>query len=137
MSTGLANGLTNRRPFHTQRIRRQREYDRSDRRRLLRCGHSASRRDDDVDLEPDEFSRDLGKAFAAPLRPTPLDRGRAALDPAKLPAIRAQMDTLRQKLGRARRIQRDRPGSAAVLVSEVLSALDILAAAREDVSGAN
>jgi hypothetical protein len=53
------------------------------------------------------------------------------------PAIRAQTDTLRQKLARARRIQRDRPGSAAVLVSEVLSALDGLAAAREDVSGAN
>lgn len=53
------------------------------------------------------------------------------------PAIRAQTDTLRQKLVRARRIQRDRPGSAAVLVSEVLSALDGLAAAREDVSGAN
>jgi hypothetical protein len=53
------------------------------------------------------------------------------------PAIRAKMDTLRQKLARARRIQRDRPGSAGVLVSEVLSALDNLAAAREDVSGAS
>jgi hypothetical protein len=53
------------------------------------------------------------------------------------PAIRAKMDTLRQKLARARRIHRDRPGSAGVLVSEVLSALDNLAAAREDVSGAS
>jgi hypothetical protein len=53
------------------------------------------------------------------------------------PAISATMDALRQKLLRARRIQRDRPGSAGVLVSEVLSVLDNLAAAREDVSGAN
>ncbi|GIH12092.1 SCO2524 family protein [Rugosimonospora africana] len=53
------------------------------------------------------------------------------------PAMRAKMDTLRQKLIRARKIQGDRPGSAGVLISEVLSALDNLAAAREDVSGAN
>ncbi|GAA5195314.1 SCO2524 family protein [Rugosimonospora acidiphila] len=53
------------------------------------------------------------------------------------PAIRSEISALRQKLERARRIQRDRPGSAGVLVSEVLSALDSLAAAREDVSGAS
>jgi hypothetical protein len=51
------------------------------------------------------------------------------------PSIRVEMESLRQKLARARRIQRDRPGSAGVLVSEVLSALDGLAAAREDVRG--
>ena len=46
---------------------------------LLRgCG---SRRDDDIDLEPDELGRDLGIALAAPLRPAILDRDGAALDP--------------------------------------------------------
>ena len=42
-----------------------------------------SRRDDDIDLEPDEFGRDLGEALAAPLRPAILDRDGAALDPAE------------------------------------------------------
>jgi hypothetical protein len=48
------------------------------------------------------------------------------------PAMRAQLETLREKLRRSRRIVRDRPGTAAALASEVLSTLDNLAAARED-----
>ncbi len=48
------------------------------------------------------------------------------------PAMRAQLQTLREKLRRSRRIVRDRPGTAVVLASEVLSVLDNLAAARED-----
>ena len=43
----------------------------------------ASRRDDDIDLEPDELGRDLGEALAASLRPAILDRDGAALDPAE------------------------------------------------------
>ena len=44
------------------------------------CG---SRRDNDIDLEPDELGRDLGEALAASLRPAILDRDGAALDPAE------------------------------------------------------
>src|SRR5262249_19023215 len=67
-----------------KRVRRQREDDRDDRRRLLGRRHPAARGDDDVDLAGDELGRDLGKALAAPLRPAPLDRDGAALDPAEL-----------------------------------------------------
>ena len=42
-----------------------------------------SRRDNDIDLEPDELGRDLGEALAASLRPAILDRDGAALDPAE------------------------------------------------------
>jgi hypothetical protein len=48
------------------------------------------------------------------------------------PSVRAQLDTLREKLRRARRLLRDQPGTAVVLASEVLGTLDNLAAARED-----
>jgi hypothetical protein len=48
------------------------------------------------------------------------------------PSMRAQLETLREKLRRARRILRDRPGTASILASEVLGTLDNLAAARED-----
>ena len=50
----------------------------------LRGDCRASRRDDDIHLEPDELSGDLGKPLAAPLRPAILDRDGAALDPAEL-----------------------------------------------------
>ena len=46
-------------------------------------GHRGSRRDDDIDLEPDELGRDLGEALDAALRPAILDRDGAALDPAE------------------------------------------------------
>jgi hypothetical protein len=42
-----------------------------------------SRRDNDIDLEPDKLGRDFGEALAATLRPAILDRDGAALDPAK------------------------------------------------------
>jgi hypothetical protein len=48
------------------------------------------------------------------------------------PSVRAQLDTLREKLRRARRLLRDQPGTAAVLATDVLGTLDNLAAARED-----
>ena len=44
------------------------------------CG---SRRDNDIDLQPDELGRDLGEALVASLRPAILDRDGAALDPAE------------------------------------------------------
>ena len=44
------------------------------------CG---SRRDNDIDLEPNELGRDLGEALAASLRPAILDRDGATLDPAE------------------------------------------------------
>ena len=44
---------------------------------------AASRRDNDIDLEPDELGRDLGEALVASLRPAILDRDGAALDPAE------------------------------------------------------
>jgi hypothetical protein len=40
----------------------------------------ASRRDDDVNLEPDELARDLGSAFVAPFRPAILNRHAAAFE---------------------------------------------------------
>ena len=46
-------------------------------------GLLGSRRDDDVDLEPDELGRDLGVALVASLRPAILDRDGATLDPAE------------------------------------------------------
>ena len=46
-------------------------------------GLRGSRRDNDIDLEPDELGRDLGEALAASLRPAILDRDGAALDPAE------------------------------------------------------
>ncbi|OLB81325.1 MAG: hypothetical protein AUI14_03785 [Actinobacteria bacterium 13_2_20CM_2_71_6] len=51
------------------------------------------------------------------------------------PAMRAHLAALQEKLRRAHRIVRDRPGTADVLAGEVLSALDGLAAAREGALG--
>lgn len=49
--------------------------------------------------------------------------------------MRAHLSKLQDKLMRAHRIVRDRPGSATVLVTEVLGSLDSLAAAREGALG--
>src|SRR5207244_659965 len=43
----------------------------------------ASRCENDINLEPDEFGRELGDALAASLRRAILDRDRAPLDPAE------------------------------------------------------
>ena len=51
------------------------------------------------------------------------------------PSMRAVLQTVRANLRRAREIMHDRPGSATVLLSEVLRNLDRLAAARQDVAG--
>ncbi len=51
------------------------------------------------------------------------------------PSMRVVLQTVRANLRRAREILHDRPGSATVLVSEVLRELDRLAAARQDVTG--
>jgi hypothetical protein len=44
---------------------------------------TASRRNNDINLEPDELGRDLSEALATALRPAILDRNCAPLDPAK------------------------------------------------------
>ena len=44
---------------------------------------AGARRDNDIDLQPDELGRDLGEALAASLRPAILDRDGATLDPAE------------------------------------------------------
>src|SRR5262249_53672365 len=44
--------------------------------------HCGSQRDDNIDLEPDEFGCDLSDTLRACLRPSDLDRYVAALDPA-------------------------------------------------------
>jgi hypothetical protein len=47
-------------------------------------GDCASHRNDDIHIEPDELSSDLGKAFSAPFSPAILDRDSPALNPAEL-----------------------------------------------------
>ena len=51
------------------------------------------------------------------------------------PAIRSEMQMLGEKLRRARRISPIRPASAVALITDVLSALERLTAAREDATG--
>jgi hypothetical protein len=53
------------------------------------------------------------------------------------PAMRATLQEVQTSLRRARSIMSDRPGSAMVRASEALLVLDRLAAARQDVGGAN
>lgn len=65
-------------------VRRHREDDRDDPRRLLCCDDRRSGRDNDVNLQPNELSRYFGEALAAPLRPAILDRDGVTLDPAEL-----------------------------------------------------
>ena len=66
-----------------KRVRHRREHDRDDRGRLFRCEHRRSRRDNDIDLEPDKLGGDLRETLEASLRPANLDRDGAALDPAE------------------------------------------------------
>lgn len=53
------------------------------------------------------------------------------------PSMRAVLQAVRANLRRAWAVLHDRPGSAAVLASEVLRDLDRLAAARQDAAGGN
>ena len=66
-----------------KRVRHRREHDRDDRGRLLRREDRRSRRDNDIDLEPDKLGGDLRETLAASLRPANLDRDGATLDPAE------------------------------------------------------
>jgi hypothetical protein len=67
------------------RVARRRKHDRDHRRRLPGRDHGrGSPGDNDVDLEPDKFGRDLGEALVAPVRPAIFDRERATLHPAEL-----------------------------------------------------
>ena len=52
----------------------RRENNRDDRRRLLGSqDHASARRDNDINLSPDEFGGDLGRALVASLRPSIFD----------------------------------------------------------------
>jgi hypothetical protein len=66
------------------RIGRHRKHDWDDRCCLLNGTNCASRRDDDIDLEPHELGREVGVAVVAPFRPAILDRNSATLDPTEL-----------------------------------------------------
>ena len=66
------------------RVRPERDDDRNDGSGLHQCGYGDAPRNDNIDLESDELSGDLGEAVATSLRPAILDRDRAVLDPSEL-----------------------------------------------------
>src|SRR5262245_13796738 len=67
------------------RVVRHREHDRDDRcRPLCNDGSCGWRRNNDIDLEPDELGCNLGKALVAAVCPAILNRDGAILDPTKL-----------------------------------------------------
>jgi hypothetical protein len=55
---------------------------------LCREGWRGCRRDNDIDLELNEFGCDFGDTFAASFRPSNLDRNRSSLDPSKFTQAR-------------------------------------------------
>src|SRR3954454_8123947 len=63
------------------RICRQSEHDRNCRSHMLGNDGAAAHRHDNVYLQPNEFGRDVGVAFAPPFRPAILDRDGSAVDP--------------------------------------------------------
>ena len=63
------------------RVASQRKDNGDDRCRLLYCRDCASRRNNYIDLEPDELGRDLSVALGASLRPAILDSDGATLGP--------------------------------------------------------
>ena len=63
------------------RVIRQGESDWDDRCRILCLSNGTSTRDNDIDLQLDELSRDFGEALAAATCPAHLDWVGAALDP--------------------------------------------------------
>src|SRR5262249_22624866 len=103
---------------------RRRENNGNDRRRLLDSRDSGSRRcDNNIDLAPDEFGRDLGDTLLASLRPSIFDCHSASIDPTEFaqplhksggpfalgcPRARAQISDGRQ-LARLLRPRRERP----------------------------
>ena len=68
----------------TDRIGRSGKYNRDDRRYRLYRGEHPSRRENDIDLEPDELRRHLSSALRPSLSPAIFDRDGAAFDPAEL-----------------------------------------------------
>jgi hypothetical protein len=69
------------------RVSSRRENNRDDRRRLLGSqDHASARRDNDINLAPDEFGGDLGRALVASLRPSIFDCERAAMPAAAPPS---------------------------------------------------
>ena len=66
------------------RIARRREHDRDHRRGLLCCeDRRGVMRENNIDLQTDELSRDLGVALRTSFRPAVLDRDIATLKPTK------------------------------------------------------
>jgi hypothetical protein len=66
-------------------VRRHREDDRNLRCHLFRRNDSiGSKRDNDIDLEPNELGRELAEALRTSLRPTIVDRDVVTLGPAEL-----------------------------------------------------
>src|SRR5262249_7390727 len=65
-------------------VRPQRDDDGNDGSGLHQCGDGDTPRNDNINLESDELSGDLGEAVATSLRPAILDRDRAVLDPSEL-----------------------------------------------------
>src|SRR3954451_8589905 len=63
------------------RICRQSEHDGNCRSHMLGNDGAAAHRHDNVYLQPNEFGRDVGVAFAPPFRPAILDRDGSAVDP--------------------------------------------------------
>src|SRR5262249_52034571 len=106
------------------RIARRREHDRDDGCRLLGCEDWwGVMRENDIDLEPDQFGGDLSEALAASLGPANLDREIATVHPTKFAhplhkggdpltvcqrCARAQVPDGRQ-LARLLRARRERP----------------------------
>jgi hypothetical protein len=70
----------------TKRVARRCKYNRDGRCCAL-CGEDSwsGIRDDDINLEPDQFGSEFGRALVATVRPAIRDRDRATLDPAKFP----------------------------------------------------
>jgi len=110
------------------RIARPRKHDRDDRCCLFRRkDRHGSQRDNEIDLEPDEFGRDLGETLVAALRPAILDCEVVTLDPTELAQPlhkRGDPLALNQRRGRAQkpdgrllarllRARRERPRSRA------------------------
>src|SRR5262249_855202 len=104
------------------RIVPQDKDDRDDRCRLLYCRRSIVIRDNEIDLEAQKLSHELGNAVGATCRPAILDRNGSILDPAEVVQSRCKScrpwppgrrvgahKTDRRQLARLLRARRERP----------------------------
>src|ERR1700730_4213890 len=103
-----------------------------------------SRRDDDINLEPDELGRDFGEALVASLRPAILDRDGATLDPTEFTksphkssspwaeerSVRAQKPDGRQLPRLWLRLRRQRPCRRAAKHAKKIAPLHVQPQAR-------